>query len=133
MRGSPQGGVLSPLIWILIMDMILSKFPGRAVKVVCYADDIMLLVAGKDPGTLVDVMNTALRKVTKWGDENGLVFNPEKRSTVRFLRVKAFSQWRKLKLGEAELTYEDSMKYLGVTLQRNLTWGLHVHERNAQS
>ena len=37
--------------------------------------------------------------------------------------------WRKLKLGEAELTYEDSMKYLGVTLQRKLTWGLHVHDR----
>ena len=37
--------------------------------------------------------------------------------------------WRKLKLGEAELTYEDSMKYLGVTLQRKLTWGLHVHAR----
>ena len=62
MRGSPQGGVLSPLIWNLIMDTILSKFRCRAVKVVGYADDIILLIGGKDPGTLVDQMNVALKK-----------------------------------------------------------------------
>ena len=133
MRGSPQGGVLSPLIWILIMDTILSKFRGRAVKVVCYADDIILLIGGKDPGTLVDVMNEALKKVLNWGEENGLIFNPEKTCTVRFSRCKKFSTWRKVKLNGTELTFEDSMKYLGVTLQRGLTWSLHVHERVSKS
>ena len=133
MRGSPQGGVLSPLIWNLIMDTILSKFRCRAVKVVGYADDIILLIGGKDPGTLVDQMNVALKEVLNWGDANGLIFNPEKTSMVRFSRAKKFSTWRKVKMNGECLSYEDSMKYLGVTLQRSLSWSLHVHERIAKS
>ena len=77
------------------------------MKVVCYADDIILLVAGKDPGTLVDVMNTALRKVKKWGDYNGLVFNPEKTSTVRFSRLRVLHV-EETKTGRSVLHVEET-------------------------
>ena len=132
-RGSPQGGVLSPLIWNLIMDTILPEFRAGAVRVVGYADDIILLVGGKDPGTLVDTMNAALKKVLKWGQENGLIFNPDKTCAVRFTKAKKFSKWRDLQMNGKTLNYEDSMKYLGVTLQNRMSWRLHVHERIAKS
>ena len=132
-RGSPQGGVLSPLIWNLIMDTILSKFKGRAVRVVGYADDIMLLVGGKDPGTLVSLINEALEEVLNWGDKNGLVFNAEKTACVRFSRAKRFSAWKKVMMRDQVVDYEDSMKYLGVTLQKSLSWTAHVNERVAKA
>ena len=70
-RGSPQGGVLSPLIWNLIMDTLLATFQGDPVKVVGYADDILLMVLGPDRGTLIDIMNEALERVLTWGYRNG--------------------------------------------------------------
>ena len=74
----PTRGSKSPLIWILIMDTILSNFKVRDVRVVGYVDDIILLVGGENPGTLVGQMNTALKEVLKWGDKNGFVFIPKK-------------------------------------------------------
>ena len=38
---------------LLIMDTILSTFQGDAVRVVGYADDILLMIGGADPGSLV--------------------------------------------------------------------------------
>ena len=73
----PTRGSISPLIWILIMDNLTSNFKV-AVRVVGYADDIILLVGGENPGTLVGQMNTALKEVLKWGDKNDFVFIPKK-------------------------------------------------------
>ena len=38
-RGTPQGGVLSPLIWLLVMDKILKELKKSRIKAVAYADD----------------------------------------------------------------------------------------------
>ena len=128
-RGSPQGGVLSPLIWNLIMDTVLSTFQGDAVRAVGYADDILLMIGGPDPGTLVDIMNKALEKVLNWGETNGLVFNPEKTSVVRFTSSKKFSEWRKVMMKNKALEYETNMKYLGVILESRLNWRPHAYQR----
>ena len=125
-RGSPQGGVLSPLIWNLIMDTLLVKFQNAGIKVVCYADDVLLIITGKDPGSLVELMQKALRKVTKWGEENGLFFNPTKTCATIFTKSKRRITWKKLKMGGIELSYSDTMKYLGVTLQKSLSWSQHI-------
>ena len=42
-RGSPQGGVLSPLIWNLVMDSLLTELEKGPIKAVGYADDILLM------------------------------------------------------------------------------------------
>ncbi len=36
--GSLQGGVLSPLVWIIVMNFLLSTFPREGVKAIGYAD-----------------------------------------------------------------------------------------------
>ena len=38
-RGNPQGGILSPLVWNLVMDSLLKEFQSGPVKAVGYADD----------------------------------------------------------------------------------------------
>ena len=59
---------------------------GDPVKVVGYADDILLMVTGPDKGTLIDIMNEALERVLTWEDRNGLTFNPLKTCAVLFTR-----------------------------------------------
>ena len=128
-RGSPQGGILSTLIWILIMDTLLSTFEGKAVKAIGYSDDVFLVITGKDIATLVNIMQQSLDDVTKWGESNGLVFNPDKTSVVLFTKSTRRETCKNLYLKGVELSYSDSLKYLGVTLNKRLTWTEHVNSR----
>ncbi len=44
--GSPQGGILSPLVWNLVMNSLLSTFPWEGGKAIGYADDLFLIEMG---------------------------------------------------------------------------------------
>jgi hypothetical protein len=47
-RGCPQGGVLSPLMWSLVIDELLVILEREGFEVVGYADDLVIMVRGKD-------------------------------------------------------------------------------------
>ncbi len=127
-RGSPQGGVLSPLIWNLIMDSLLTTFKGGPVKVLGYADDILLYVVGKSPTTLANMMQRELKRVKEWGDMNGLTFNPSKTSMVLYTRSRKKPEVRVM-MGGVLLEQQNSLKYLGIEIERNLSWTKHIRER----
>ena len=71
-RGTPQGGVLNPLIWNLAFDDLLNLFNTGPVHIKGFADDAALLICGKDPHTLVHRMQIALNKAYSWGVLKGL-------------------------------------------------------------
>ena len=48
-RGCPQGGVLSPLLWCLVVDGLITRLSGSGVFIQGYADDTCLLAVGKFP------------------------------------------------------------------------------------
>jgi len=50
-RGCPQGGVLSPLLWCLVDDLI-ARLNGGGIYTQGYADDICLLAVGKFPNSI---------------------------------------------------------------------------------
>ena len=82
--GSRQGGILSPLVWNLVMNSLLSTFPREGVKAIGYADDVILIVNRDDPITMASLMERELRRVCEWRDHHGLTFNPDKTTTVMF-------------------------------------------------
>ena len=45
-RGCPQGGVLSPLLWCLVVINLITRLSGCGVFIQGYTDDICLLVVG---------------------------------------------------------------------------------------
>jgi hypothetical protein len=64
-RGCPQGAVLSPLRWSMIVDD-LRGFNSNDSYTVGYADDIAILINGKSPHTVSEVLQTAMCTVQKW-------------------------------------------------------------------
>ncbi len=128
-RGSPQGGVLSPLIWNLIMDGFLSHYKKKSIRVLGYADDILLYAVGIDPTTLSNLVQDALNHVSAWGKENGLSFNPVKTSMVLFTKRRWHRFQPSLQLEGSKLELQGSFKYLGVDIHRNLIWTQHIKER----
>lgn len=59
-QGCPQGGVLSPLIWSLVVNSLLVRLNSEGYFTVGYADDIVILVIGKHLNTITEVAQQAL-------------------------------------------------------------------------
>ena len=47
--GTPQGGVLSPIMWNLAFDRLLELYDESMVKVCRYADAAALIISGETP------------------------------------------------------------------------------------
>jgi len=45
-RGTPQGGVLSPILWVIVVNKLLSLLEEAGTKVVAYADVVVILLQG---------------------------------------------------------------------------------------
>ena len=81
-RGTPQGSILSPLIWSMVFESFLKMFERGAITAVGFADDCSLKITGIDPSTMVDKMNMALNKARNWGIKFGLKFVPQKTTAI---------------------------------------------------
>ena len=122
-RGSPQGGILSPLVWNLVMDSLLKEFQSGPVKAVEYADDIIIMASGIDMRINVENIQLALNKIINWGKEKGLVFNPSKTQAIIFDGPRYPPS---IVMDGQELEFTDHIKYLRMIIQSRLSWTAHV-------
>ena len=125
-RGCPQGGVLSPLLWCLVVNELLARLNEGNIYTQGYADDICLLVVGKFPNTLSGLIQWALRTVEEWCEGLGLSVNPDKTGLVAFTRKRKLPGFFEPHLFGKILRRSMSVKYLGVILDSRLTWKEHV-------
>jgi hypothetical protein len=65
-RGYRQGGVLSPVLWSLVVDILLWELNSNVHYTVGYADYITILINEKFPYTVSEVLQTAPCTVKKW-------------------------------------------------------------------
>ena len=78
-RGCPQRSVLSPLLCSLVVDELLLKLTQEGYYIQSYADDKAIVIFGKVPNTVTDLMNN-------WCKKEGLGVNPQKTVIVPFTR-----------------------------------------------
>lgn len=84
-EGSPQGGNLSPLLANIYLDKFDKEFEGRGVKVIRYADDIVLLAKSKRASErLLETSTRYLEKKLK------LKVNTEKSRAVSVYSIRNF-------------------------------------------
>ena len=127
--GCPQGGVLSPLLWNLLVGGLLLEVGGSRTYIQAYADDIVLLFQGSDMSELHAEASHCLETVGRWADDNDLVFSAGKSESIVFT-------WRRhwnlqpLLLGGHVIPRVKQVRYLGVTLDHKLNWMLHISERS---
>ena len=126
-RGTPQGGILSPLAWNVVFDSLLQRLKEfSGVQPRGYADDGMFLISGICPNTIVDLAQPAINAAVGWGTENGLKFSSKKTQVVLFTRRKKAGDIKSLKINGLEIPFSDRVTYLGITLNRRLTWEDHI-------
>ena len=125
--GVPQGSTLGPLLFLIyINDLHLSlKFSTSSH----FADDTCLIYSSKNPKTLETNLNYDLKKLNQWLCANRLSLNIDKTKLLIF-----HSKYNKLqhniiiKMNDVRLVPSRSVKYLGVYLDDNLSWNIHIKE-----
>lgn len=132
-KGTPQGGVISPLLWLLVVNKILKRMKIKGVKIVAYADDVVIIISGKHLPTMSDLMQSALKELATWAKQNGLGVNPSKTELVLFTRKYKIPPFRKPKMDGQELTLSNEAKYLGIILDSKLTWKRNTEERRKKA
>ena len=129
-KGIPQGGVLSSgITWNLIFDTLLDLFQGSSIMCLGYADDSVLSINGQDLPGLIDLTETALKKVVNWGLNNGLIFNSSKTHVVIFSQKLKIKEPRKVRMNNIELDFSKSVYYLGVELDSKLNFNIHIQNK----
>jgi hypothetical protein len=77
-RGYPQEGMLPPLLWNLVVDDILWTLNNNGYYTVGYALEIAILINGKFPQTVSEVLQTSLCTVQQLCEGKYLSMNPNK-------------------------------------------------------
>lgn len=126
-KGCPQGGVLSPLLWSLVVDDILNKLTEQGFEVIGFADDVAIIVRGKFEHTITDLMQSALNCISRWCQNEGLNINPSKTVLVPFTRRRKVT-FKNITIEGCIVQYASSVKYLGVILDDKLNWNLHLEQ-----
>jgi hypothetical protein len=121
-KGCPQGGVLSPLLWSLVVDDLLWRLNNSGYYTVGYADDIAILINGKFPQTVSEVLQTGLHTVQQWCEMTKLSINPNKTAVIPFTRRRNIKGLKEPILSGEKIQLSNEVKYIGITLDKGLTW-----------
>ena len=126
--GVPQGSSLGPLLFLIyINDLRLSL---KETSCGHFADDTFIVFNSKKPKTIETVINTELKKVSKWLRLNKLSLNAAKTEVI-FFRSKRHSlnyDSISIKMNGLKLTPVDFIKYLGMYIDKFLDWNKHIQE-----
>ena len=128
-KGTPQGGVLSPLLWNLVIDSLLSLLINSNPKpdfTQGFADDLVTAFTGEHLPTLIGHMQRTVDIISNWCKDNGLELSPHKTSLVLFTRKRKFSIDTPITIDGHTLSYSKDVRYLGVILDQKLNWTKHV-------
>ena len=76
-NGVPQGSVLSVTLFLVAMQPIFKIIPTNA-EILLYADDVILIVKGKDHGTIRRILRKAVAAAVRWAASVGFSIAPTK-------------------------------------------------------
>lgn len=123
--GVPQGSVLGPTLWNIFYDPLLAIPVPAGVRLIAFADDVAIVGSARTGELLEQVLNPALEQVSAWMGTNGLSLAVHKTEAVVLTRKWSYTPPR-LRLDGADVGINRELKYLGVVLDRRLTFNSHV-------
>ena len=120
--GIGQGTILGPIIFIFYINDIISVM--RRLKINMYADDCILYTSGNDWSKISEKIQLEVDNVQRWYDSNMLKVNVNKSKVLLFgsrNKLGKVDLSNKIKIGDISLPFCKKYKYLGVTLDNEMS------------
>ena len=124
-RGVIQGSVLGPVLWNLVLDGLLYLSLPDHCSIGAFADDVFLLVRGKNREELESRTNSALVEIVNWSKVAKLHFNASKSQALCFHRK---HQDVLIVMDGMDIPISKSIKILGIHLDNKLNFSTHIRE-----
>ena len=125
--GVPQGSILGPTLFLLYINDMEEQVPAE-VGLAIYADDTTLYSVVKNPAECAhshDQLQTAINAIQRWGQTWSVSFEPTKSQSL------VVTNWASCDVSpvlfdNVEVQEEDTLKLLGVTFDRKLSFRTHL-------
>jgi len=103
--------------------------PSHHFELVLYVDDTAIIATSRKPTLLVSYLESYLNDLKRWLSEWRIAINVSKRTAIIFARAgRRFIQPRPVTLFGEPIVWVDTTRYLGVTLDKGLTWSPHINQ-----
>ena len=126
-KGCPQGGVLSPVLWNMVVNNLLNKraneIPGYLQA---FADDLAILVEGDDLAVIHDRIQKSINSINRWCKNNGLNISSLKTKIIMFTWRRKWKLPKDLLLDGKTIDLSHSTKFLGIHLDTKLNFNEHI-------
>lgn len=125
--GVPQGSVLGPILYLLFT----ADLPiDNNVEMSTFADDTAILASHPDPTVASYLLQNALDNLQEWLQKWRIKVNETKSNHVTFTTRRG--NCPPVRLNNEEIPVTDSVKYLGMHIDRRLTWKKHITTKRKQ-
>ena len=125
--GVPQGTILGPLLFLIYINDLPNCLSFSVPRM--YADDTHITYAGSDLHLIQSSISHDLEKLSKWLVSNKLTLNATKTEFMLIgsrQRLSTLSDTLELSIDNVPIEKVSSVKSLGIYVDENLTWYLHV-------
>ena len=127
--GVPQGSVLGPLLFLIYINDIHKS--SEILKFHLFADNTSIFYSHKDLRNVEMTLNNEPVIVSEWLIANRLTLNVSESNFVIFHPPqKKISKNVMLQINGEKLEEKRSTKYLGLSIDKHLTWKHHIHHLN---
>lgn len=123
-KGCIQGSIGGPTFWNVSLDELLQMDLGPDVYIQAYADDVLLIVNGKNLQIAKETAEKALEKVSNWGKKVKLEFSEKK--TQIMVMSKSREKTINVNMNGKEIKPVKEIKILGMIIDNKLRWDKHI-------
>ncbi|KAK3889194.1 hypothetical protein Pcinc_006765 [Petrolisthes cinctipes] len=120
-NGTPQGSILSPLLFNLLMEQLVALPFHTSTVLLSYADDLTLMVTRR--GNKLRKTQQALDLISEKCQDLGLKISAEK---TRAMMLKVADPAWQLRVQGIDLAWTNSYQYLGVWVDKRLSFTAHA-------